>query len=175
MVFVIGSNMYTHRDTIGSRTIDPEKSLPYIIANYHFILILITLKSLSIWYLQIFVVLSYYLCFYALVNEFHHQKYLVNTGIISTGLIITIILIKYNEDNIAKYLQNFQEQLQESISVKWILDNLSEGIILISKDFKIAYQNNPVLSLFGYEEQDEDSIELVAQTISIFKFQLGKE
>ena len=96
-------------------------------------------------------------------------------------LAIAIHLIKSNGENVSKFLLKLEELLKQSISFKRILDNLSEGIVLIDQSFNCAYQNFFALNTSGLEKDNssvrieaDQEIDIVAKDLQIFKFQKEK-
>jgi transcriptional regulator with PAS, ATPase and Fis domain len=71
--------------------------------------------------------------------------------------LLASIWIAYNNYDSDKQLRNYlkkqQERLREDICWKELIDDFQDGVILVSKNKKISYKNNPVNAIFGLKEQ----------------------
>ena len=77
------------------------------------------------------------------MDDYTHEKYFSNILFLTCLLIMGLHVMKKNDEIIRAYLKRLEHNWKQ------VIDDLQEGIILISKDFKILYQNNAVQTIFG--------------------------
>lgn len=75
-------NMDFHSDLIATRQLNPEKTLPYIVAIEHVLFIIMLINIMSSYYFKISVLFIYFTMVIYLLHEFDHKKFCLNIIIV---------------------------------------------------------------------------------------------
>jgi c-di-AMP phosphodiesterase-like protein len=113
---------------------------------------------ISIWYLKTFVYIYYFFLVVIFTNDFKQENYVFILAWVTAQFILVGYQFKLKDDTVNKYLEKLQQKLNIDQNWKRTIDNLSEGIIIIDRAFKILYKNSTINKIFGLQNNNLEKL-----------------